>query len=374
MTLDAVVLAGGPATRMGGQDKGLLELSGRPMVAWVLEGIQKQTIPVDHILLSANRNLPDYAGFGHAVLRDMYPQGGPLAGIHAALLASPADWLLVLPCDVPFLPQDLILQFRAALNASSALAVVARTADGQVHWPICMLHRSLLPNLVEALSTGQSALDECLKAAGAVMVTFAEGLFANLDTPEDLNQLAGRLAGAEALAVGGGALSHFTASGDAHMVNVVDKSETRRTATAQGEIRMLPDTLRLIEAGDHQKGDVLGVARIAAIMAAKKTSDLIPLCHPLPLHGVTVEFSIDRVKSFVRCTVSCDTVGRTGVEMEALTAVQIGLLTIYDMCKAVDKGMVIGNVRLLEKLGGKSGAWPASAAAPSTGGLEIPLI
>jgi cyclic pyranopterin phosphate synthase len=121
----------------------------------------------------------------------------------------------------------------------------------------------------------------------------------------------------------------------------------------------------LIEEGNHKKGDVLGVARIAAIMAAKKTSDLIPLCHPLPLTAVNVEFSVDRVKSQVRCSVTCETFGRTGIEMEALTAVQIALLTIYDMCKAVDKGMVMSEIRLIEKVGGKSGHWGISPNSES---------
>ncbi|QLI81789.1 cyclic pyranopterin monophosphate synthase MoaC [Chitinibacter fontanus] len=370
MTLDAVVLAGGEARRMAGRDKGLIELSGKPMVAWVLESLNKQSIPVDHVLISANRNLPDYASFGHAVLRDVYPnQLGPMAGIHAAMMASPAEWMLVLPCDVPFLPHDLLLQFRAALNASGAPAVVARTADGQTHWAVCMLNRAVLPALVDALAKGENRLGEWLQNLGAVFVTFAQGHFQNLNTPEDLNQLANRLAGAEAIPVAG-ELTHFNAQGLAHMVNVGDKAETKRIATAQGDIRMLPDTLRLIEEGNHKKGDVLGIARIAAIMAAKKTSDLIPLCHPLPLTAVNVEFSIDRVKSTVRCAVTCETFGRTGIEMEALTAVQVGLLTIYDMCKAVDKGMVMTDVRLIEKIGGKSGHWTTAAPAIS----DSPLI
>jgi cyclic pyranopterin phosphate synthase len=372
MTLDAVVLAGGESSRMGGRDKGLIELSGKPLIAWVLESLNKQTIPVDHVLISANRNLPDYAGFGHAVLRDVYPnQMGPMAGIHAALMASPAEWMLVLPCDVPFLPNDLLLQFRAALNATGAPAVVARTAGGQTHWSVCMVRRDVLPALVECLSKAEIALDQWLQSLGAVFVTFAEGHFLNLKTPEDLAQLASRLSGAEAIPVAG-ELTHFNAQGQAHMVNVGDKAETRRVATAQGDIRMLPDTLRLIEEGNHKKGDVLGVARIAAIMAAKKTSDLIPLCHPLPLTAVNVEFSIDRVKSTVRCAVTCETYGRTGIEMEALTAVQVGLLTIYDMCKAVDKGMVMTDVRLIEKIGGKSGH--GTTAAPASTLSNSPLI
>ncbi len=152
-------------------------------------------------------------------------------------------------------------------------------------------------------------------------------------------------------------LTHFDAHGQAHMVDVAAKAETHRVARASGVIRMLPATLALIESGSAKKGDVLGVARIAAIQAAKRTRVLIPLCHPLPSTRVAVSFEIDRAQSGVRCTAQVETLGRTGVEMEALTAVQIGLLTIYDMCKAADRGMVMGDVRVLEKHGGKSGSW-----------------
>ena len=143
------------------------------------------------------------------------------------------------------------------------------------------------------------------------------------------------------------------------MVDVSAKNETHRVARATGVIRMLPATLALIEGGQAKKGDVIGVARIAAIQAAKRTSDLIPLCHPLPITRVTVEFATDLATSSVRCTAQVETLGRTGVEMEALTAVQIGLLTVYDMCKAADRGMVMGEIRVLTKSGGKSGDWAA---------------
>jgi cyclic pyranopterin phosphate synthase len=154
-------------------------------------------------------------------------------------------------------------------------------------------------------------------------------------------------------------LTHFDAAGQAHMVDVSAKQETHRVARAVGEIRMLPATLALIQSGSAKKGDVLGVARIAAIQAAKRASELIPLCHPLPITRVGVEFEIDEAGSSVRCSVQVETLGRTGVEMEALTAVQIGLLTIYDMCKAVDRAMVMGGIRVMEKRGGKSGDWVA---------------
>lgn len=154
-------------------------------------------------------------------------------------------------------------------------------------------------------------------------------------------------------------LNHFDDSGQAHMVNVGSKPETERIARAAGRIRMRPETLALIQAGNAAKGDVLGIARIAAIQAAKRTGDLIPLCHPIPLTHVAVEFSVDQDQWAVDCECKVQTVGRTGVEMEAMTAVSTALLTIYDMCKAVDRGMVMENVRLLEKSGGKSGTWRA---------------
>jgi cyclic pyranopterin phosphate synthase len=154
-------------------------------------------------------------------------------------------------------------------------------------------------------------------------------------------------------------LTHFDAAGEAHMVDVGDKPVTHRVAVAAGRIRMSPLTLDLVRAGTTKKGDVLGVARIAAIQGAKKTSELVPLCHPLPLTRVAVEFALDGATSSIECTARVETRGQTGVEMEALTAVQIGLLTIYDMVKSADRGMVIEDVRLLEKHGGKSGSYVA---------------
>lgn len=154
-------------------------------------------------------------------------------------------------------------------------------------------------------------------------------------------------------------LTHFDAQGQAHMVDVGAKAETTRRAVAGGRIVMQPSTLAMIRAGNASKGDVLGIARIAAIQASKRTGDLIPLCHPIGLTRVAVEFTVDEEASSVDCQVTTETVGRTGVEMEALTATSVALLTIYDMCKAVDRGMRIENVRLLEKLGGKSGHWRA---------------
>ncbi len=152
-------------------------------------------------------------------------------------------------------------------------------------------------------------------------------------------------------------LTHFDAAGQAHMVDVGDKAHTRRVAIAEGWIRMRPETLALIEHGGHKKGDVLGIARIAGIMASKRTAELVPLCHPLALTHVGIEFDLEHDRSGVHCRARAETSGQTGVEMEALCAAQVALLTIYDMCKAVDRGMSIDQVRLVEKKGGKSGHW-----------------
>lgn len=151
--------------------------------------------------------------------------------------------------------------------------------------------------------------------------------------------------------------THFNEAGAAHMVDVGGKPATQRTAVAEGYIDMLPTTLAMVMAGNHKKGDVLGIARIAGIMASKRTADLIPLCHPIALTHVALDLEPQPEHNRVRCAATVKTAGPTGVEMEALTAVQVALLTIYDMCKAVDRGMVMGHIRLLEKVGGKSGEW-----------------
>jgi cyclic pyranopterin phosphate synthase len=160
-------------------------------------------------------------------------------------------------------------------------------------------------------------------------------------------------------------LTHLDAQGQAHMVDVGDKAETHRVARAEGRIRMSEAALDAIESGNSKKGDVLGVARVAAIQAAKRTSELIPLCHPLPITRVAVDLQVDRALASVVCTAQVETFGRTGVEMETLVAVQIGLLTVYDMCKAVDRSMRIEAVRLLEKRGGQSGHWVAPPEPPA---------
>ena len=154
-------------------------------------------------------------------------------------------------------------------------------------------------------------------------------------------------------------LTHFDSQGLAHMVDVGGKAATHRIAVVTGRISMLPATLAIIAGGSAKKGDVLGIARIAGIQAAKKTSDLIPLCHPLALTRVAIDFELDHANAAVHCKATVETVGPTGVEMEALTAASIALLTIYDMCKAVDRGMTMSDVRLMEKHGGKSGSFVA---------------
>ena len=152
-------------------------------------------------------------------------------------------------------------------------------------------------------------------------------------------------------------LNHFNQRGEAHMVDVGDKAITQRVAVAEGTIRMQAETLQRILQGEHKKGDVLGVARVAGVMAAKKTPDLIPLCHPLQLTHVDIRLTADEIRQTVHCIVEVKTAGQTGVEMEALTAVQVTLLTIYDMCKAMDRGMLMTDIGVLSKAGGKSGEW-----------------
>ena len=152
-------------------------------------------------------------------------------------------------------------------------------------------------------------------------------------------------------------LNHFNAAGEAHMVDVGDKPQSRRRAITEGRITMHPETLEMILQGGHKKGDVLGIARIAGIMAAKRAPELIPLCHPLSLTKVEISFETEAADNSIHCRTHVESLGQTGVEIEALCATQIALLTIYDMCKAVDRGMTIGGIRLIEKSGGKSGTW-----------------
>lgn len=152
-------------------------------------------------------------------------------------------------------------------------------------------------------------------------------------------------------------LTHFNARGEAHMVDVGDKDVTHRVAVAEGRILMARETWELIRSGGHKKGDVLAIARVAGIMGSKRTADLVPLCHPLALTRVSLDLELEQEPPAVRCRASVETRGQTGVEMEALTAVQVALLTVYDMCKAVDRGMTMEGIRLIRKSGGKSGDW-----------------
>ncbi len=156
--------------------------------------------------------------------------------------------------------------------------------------------------------------------------------------------------------------THFNEQGHVHMVDVGDKAETHRVAVAEGWISMQPATLEMIASGGHKKGDVLGIARVAGIMGAKKTGDLVPLCHPIGLTHVDIDFALDHASHRVHCVARTEVWGKTGVEMEAMVAVQVGLTTIYDMCKAVDRGMTLHDIRLVHKSGGKSGVWNRDAA------------
>ncbi len=169
-----------------------------------------------------------------------------------------------------------------------------------------------------------------------------------------------------------GHLTHFDSAGHAHMVDIGEKPDTLRMAVATGLIKMEPATFQRVQSGTAAKGDVIGIARVAAIQASKRTADLIPLCHPIALSKVSVDFELLEHSHQVQCTATVHCTGKTGVEMEALTAVQVGLLTIYDMCKAVDRGMQIDGVRLLEKHGGKSGSWVARPRANGAKKISSP--
>lgn len=206
MTVDAVILAGGQGRRMGGRDKGLVSFNGRPLIEWVIHALSQQSVPVNHLLISANRHLPDYARFGYPVLRDVHPDfSGPLAGIHAAMLASPADILLVVPCDVPALPPDLLERLLNALNESGANAAVAQSSNGQIHPTLCMLRREVVGSLIERLKRQQLKLGDWLESLAPVFVEFPDATFPNLNTMDDLE--------AHQHGDNGGTLTHFDASG-----------------------------------------------------------------------------------------------------------------------------------------------------------------
>lgn len=356
LVLEALVLAGGQSRRMGGHDKALLDFNGKPLFETAVDRLLAQTLCPVRIHISANRNAARYDERGFQTLPDLrFDSVGPLGGVEAALREVETDYLLVVPCDMPDLPADLAERLAGALLAGQALAAYATTADGPQ--PVCcLLHRALAPRLSEWLDAGRRHTEGWLKQVDAVAVPFANAsAFINLNTPEALDaHRSGALLAANPTEAG---LTHFDAAGQAQMVDVGAKPETTRLAVAEGRILMQAATLERIRQGDHRKGDVLGVARIAAIMAAKRCGELIPLCHPIPLTSVQVDFRLDAQQHAVVCTVRSETVGRTGVEMEAMTAVSVALLTIYDMCKAVDRGMTLEAVRLLEKRGGSSGHW-----------------
>lgn len=355
---EALVLAGGESRRMGGHDKALLMYRTLPLFEHVIARLKLQSLPALHIHVSANRNAARYAERGVTTLADLrFESMGPLAGVEAAFAEISAEYLLVVPCDTPALPADLAERLAGALQASGGQAAYARTAQGPQ--PVCcLLHRSLAPSVTDWLDNGKRQVLAWLEAVHAQAVTFEdEASFANINTPECLALLEQGQPVPALERKAAAPLTHFDAAGRAHMVDVSAKAETHRSATAAGQISMLPATFALIRDGGSQKGDVLGVARLAGIMAAKRCGDLIPLCHPIPLTRVVVDFSLDEAGATVQCTATAETVGRTGVEMEALTAVSVALLTIYDMCKAVDRAMQVDAIRLLEKVGGKSGHW-----------------
>ena len=364
-----LLLAGGRGQRMGGVDKGLVEFAGRPLIAVLSERVQPFT---DDLIISCNRNAERYALWADQLVTDEsddFP--GPLAGIRAGLAAMRHDWLLVLPCDAPQVDGDLLsaMLHQAVLEPQRPLLL---RRGGQWEPLFCVIPRRLQDGLERAWQAGERSPLRFLLAANAQVLGCAQDdpRLANLNTLEALLSSSGpgvapspagmALAGDapqtadEASAV----LTHLDAQGRANMVDVTAKAVTEREASAEALVRMLPQTLALIVSGGHPKGDVFAVARVAGIMAAKKTHELIPLCHPLLLTGIRVELEPQGTDA-VRIVARCKLAGQTGVEMEALTAASVAALTLYDMCKAVDRGMTIERVRLLEKSGGKSGDYRA---------------
>ena len=364
-----LLLAGGRGQRMGGVDKGLVEFAGRPLIAVLSERVQPFT---DDLIISCNRNAERYALWADQLVTDEsddFP--GPLAGIRAGLAAMRHDWLLVLPCDAPQVDGDLLsaMLHQAVLEPQRPLLL---RRGGQWEPLFCVIPRRLQDGLERAWQAGERSPLRFLLAANAQVLGCAQDdpRLANLNTLEALLSSSGpgvapspagmALAGDapqtadEASAV----LTHLDAQGRANMVDVTAKAVTEREASAEALVRMLPQTLALIVSGGHPKGDVFAVARVAGIMAAKKTHELIPLCHPLLLTGIRVELEPQGTDA-VRIVARCKLAGQTGVEMEALTAASVAALTLYDMCKAVDRGMTIERMRLLEKSGGKSGDYRA---------------
>ena len=379
-----LLLAGGRGRRMGGVDKGLVEFAGRPLISVMSERVQPLT---DDLIISCNRNAESYALWADRLVSDEsddFP--GPLAGIRAGLAAMRHDWLLVLPCDAPQIDDDLLSAMRhQAVSEPQRPLLLRRGAQWEPMF--CMIPRCLQVELESAWQAGERSPLRFLLGANAQVLGCAQDdpRLANLNTLEALSAAAppgsmqgeanevspARVSAAAGMTSGGaaqpssatsGVLTHLDAQGRANMVDVTDKAATAREASAEALVRMQPHTLKLIVAGGHPKGDVFAVARVAGIMAAKKTHELIPLCHPLLLTGIRVELEAEGVDT-VRIVARCKLAGQTGVEMEALTAASIAALTLYDMCKAVDRGMTIECVRLLEKSGGKSGDYRAEEPA-----------
>lgn len=341
MMVDAVILAGGAGRRMNGRDKGLVELSGRPLVGWVIEALQQQSVRMGHILISANRNLPDYSRFGYPVLRDVYPGfPGPLAGVHAAALASPSDALLVLPCDAPFLPENLLASMLTELEKGANAVTVRCGGTMQPH--LCLLHRSVLPQLIERMARGEFGLAEWLSELKAATVEVPSGSIANINSFDDLAMLAARLAGVETISLAGQSLGSVAAQ----------KHATR----ASGELRMQADTLQQFESGSLS--ELQGIARAAAMLAAKRAADLVPQRNPHTVTAVKVDFMTDRLRNTLHChvTVEC----REGqAETEALLAVNLALVTLMESCREHDRSLTIAEVRLQDAASPAPGVLPA---------------
>ncbi len=345
--IDAVILAGGEGRRMGGSDKGLMELSGKPLVSWVIDALKRQTRSLGHVLVSANRNLADYARYGYPVLRDVYPgQVGALAGIHAALMATPSEYLLAVPCDIPFLPHDLLEKLFVAMQSGNTDVVFARSGSELPYTAVCLIRHRALAGLTERLASQEYRLGGWYAAINALPVDFPPGSLGDLSTIEDVAGMATRLAGVETIPVGG-ELSRSTRA-EVRVVGGGTKDESLCIGRAEGEIRIMPDTLQKIE-NDGQKCDALGMARAAGLLAAKKTADLIPLCPQGALNNIEVDFELDRARGIISCRVVVEAVGCAIVEMAAMTAVSVALLSIFDMFKTTDRSMSISGVRLAEK-------------------------
>ncbi|SDS82882.1 molybdenum cofactor biosynthesis protein MoaC/molybdenum cofactor guanylyltransferase,TIGR02665 [Pseudomonas oryzae] len=365
-----LLLAGGRGQRMGGVDKGLVEFAGRPLIATLSERVQPIT---DDLIISCNRNAESYALWAdQLVMDDSDDFPGPLAGIRAGLAAMRHDWLLVLPCDAPQIDDDLLSAMRHQAAQEPQRPLMLRRG-AQLEPLFCMIPRSLQGELERLWQAGERSPMRFLLGADAQVLGCAQDdpRLANLNTPDALVTAvlrpavpagSGEAPTGQPAAPTGAALTHLDARGHANMVDVTDKAATAREACAEALVRMQPHTLALIVGGGHPKGDVFAVARVAGIMAAKKTHELIPLCHPLLLTGIRVELE-PQGGDAVRIVARCKLAGQTGVEMEALTAASVAALTLYDMCKAVDRGMTIERVRLLEKSGGKSGDYRAEESA-----------